>query len=155
MNTRHLIRLVFVLTATCSFHAQAADKVTTFADLPKDDQLEIRFSSGGCFHRVAYELTFRRATETTVSITQTRGNRVELGQLTLSMADVDGLDELVRFYRSVSSGNCTTSDSIIISQRHNGKIVATEKYTDNTCATNNMEGITAIPALVQRLRKPE
>jgi hypothetical protein len=117
--------------------------------------LEINFRSDGCFHREGYELTFRRATETTVSITRTRGNRMELGQLTLSKADVDGLDELVRLYRSSSPGNCTTSDSITISQRHDGEIVATEKYTDDTCVTHKMKGVTNILALVRRLRKPE
>lgn len=152
MNTEYLIRLVFVLAATCSFHARAADKVATLADLPKGDQLEMSFISSGCFHRYAYDLTFRRAIETTVSITQ---NRVGLGQLTLSKADVDGLDELVRFYRSSSPGNCTTRNSITISQRHDGEIVATEKYTDDSCATYNMKGVTNISALVQRLQKPE
>jgi hypothetical protein len=37
--------------------------------------LEISFRSFGCFHRLTYKLTFRRATGTTVSITQ---NQVDL-----------------------------------------------------------------------------
>jgi hypothetical protein len=150
MNTRHLIRLIFVLATTCSFHAWAADKVSTLADLPKGDQLEISFRSDGCFHHDAYDLTFRRATETTVSITQTREIRVELGQLTLSKADVDSLDEFVRFYKSSIPGNCTTSKSITISQRHDGEIVATETYENDTCGAYDY-----ISVLVQRLRKPE
>lgn len=154
MNTRHLIRLVFVLAATWSFHARTADEVAALADLPKGDQLEISFASDGCRHSRAYNLTFRRATETTVFITNAK-KQAESGQLTLSKDDVDGLDRLVRFYRSRSPGNCTTSDSITISQRHEGKIVATEEYTDDSCATHTMTGVTTIPALVRRLQKPE
>jgi hypothetical protein len=155
MNTGYLIRLVFVLAATWSFHAKAANDVATLENLPKGDQLEVSFNSSGCFHHRTYNLTFHRATETTVSISDVR-RRKELGQLPLSKSDVDGFDRLVRFYKSiVAPGNCTTGDSITISQRHEGKIIATEKYSDDTCSTYNMKDVTRILDLVRRLQKPK
>jgi hypothetical protein len=130
----------------------AADKVAAFSNLPEGDQLEISFRSSGCFKRDAYNLTFHRATETTAFISDLEGR-----QLTLSKADVDGLDRLMRSYRSivVTPVICTTSDSITISQRHEGEIVATEEYSDGSCATGAMKDITRIPDLVRRLRKLE
>jgi hypothetical protein len=156
--------LLFVLAATWSFHARAVDGVAALTDLPEGDQLEISFFSRGCFHFHAYDLTFRRAIETTVSITQVKNveNRVELGQFTLSKAEVDDLDKLVRLHRSSSPGPCasTTWESITISQRHEGKIVATEKYANSSCGTEvgimlSIGAVTSIPTLVRRLQEPK
>jgi len=109
MCTPASISLFLVLLAACTPTANAEEKVATFSALPKGDELRVTFTTSGCFHFVAYELTFRRSTATTVSVTQimyegsrereaiTATNRINLGELSLSKSDLEGLDKLLRF----------------------------------------------------------
>jgi hypothetical protein len=79
--------------------------------------------------------------------------RAELGQVTLTDSDLKGLDEVLRFYRSSPRGGCTTEDTITISQVRDGKTVATERFTDDSCSTYQMKGITTFSEIVRRLEE--
>ena len=163
MRTLHIFSSA-VIVACCLLHASAAEKVATFSSLPKDDELHMTFTTSGCFHYASYELTFQRSTDTTVSVVQierewsqklkafTSTNRVTIGALKLTNADVEGLDRLLQFYRSSPQNGCTTVDAISISQRHDGKVAATEQFIDGSCSYE-MKNLTRITALIARLEK--
>jgi hypothetical protein len=154
----------FVLLVSCGA-LLASDSVGTFSALPHGEEMQVGFQSVGCFHSLTYELSFRRASEAIVSVAKveygwsqerhviTATNRVELGELTLSEAELAGLDRLLRYYRASHTGGCTTRDVIVFSRRRDGRIVATEQFTDDSCATYDMKDLVTIPALVQRLEK--
>jgi hypothetical protein len=156
----------FALLVSCG-SLLASDNIGRFSTLPRGEEIQVDFKSTGCFHSLTYELSFQRATNVIVSVTNieyewsperhiiTATNRVQLGQLTLGEADLAGLDQLLRFYRSRRRGGCTTQDAIAVSWRRDGKILATEQFTDETCATYNMTNLVTIPALVQRLARPK
>ena len=144
--------------------AVAADMVAAFSDLPKGDELEMTFDTCGCFHSATFELKFRRSARLTVSVVEVERvwsrdlktfgstNRVSLGKLTLRKSDVDGLDQLLRFYRARTLAESTTVDTISISQRHDGKVVATEQFIDRSCSYERKD-LTRIMELVTRLEK--
>jgi len=141
--------------------ASAAEKLTPFAKLPATDELQVRFASSGCFHSTTHEFTFRRGATSTVAVASVKAewsdakhkDREELGQVALSDSDLKGLDELLRFYRSNPRGGCTTIDRITISRVRNGKTLATEEFTDGSCSTYQLKGVTTLSEIVRRLEK--
>ena len=48
--------------------ASAADQVDGFSNLPSGDTLQMRFTSEGCFHAYAYDLTFTRTPRSNVTV---------------------------------------------------------------------------------------
>jgi len=144
-------------------HALAVDKIDGFAKLTSTDTLQMRFTSGGCFHFYTCELTFTRTPKPTVSVVAVRlespdprgryrdAERRDLGKLPLSEKDLAGLDTLLGFYRTNNSGGCTTVDSIKISQIRDGKVMATENFTDASCRASGGKGVLSIESLVRRL----
>jgi hypothetical protein len=135
----------------------AAEPIS-FRKLPDGDTIEVTFQSFGCFHQAAHALDFARGKEMTVDILSLvppkRGKA--LGKITVSDRDLAGLDRLMKFYRSKQPGGCTTVDTIGVVQKHDGKVVAEEKYTDSTCATYDKKDLTLFSALISRLgdKKP-
>jgi hypothetical protein len=152
--------------------ASAAEKLDGFVKLTSADTLQMRYTSGGCFHFYTYELTFARTPNPNVSVVAVRleldgpdpgaryrdAERRELGQLPLSKSDLAELDTLLGFYRTNRIGGCTTCDQIRISRIHDGKVIATEHFVDASCAVcdGRVKGALSIDSLVQRLpkRKP-
>ncbi len=142
--------------------AQAGDKVAAFTALPEGAELEMVYASTGCFHAVQYELKFLRSPELEVRIVQVESewsvvkqahgatNRVELGKLKLTKADEEGLDRLMKFYRSKPGGGCTTVNFITVSQRQAGTVIATEQFTDKSCS--HRDDVTWVTDLVRRLQ---
>jgi hypothetical protein len=154
--------IVFLICCRSLF---AADKVGVFSDLQAGEEMKVDFNSTGCFHQQTYKLSFRRQSEVVVSATTfefvrsedssviTATNETALGQVTLSGTDLTGLDKLLRFYRSGRSGGCTTSDRIIVCRLRDGKIVATEHFKDDSCATYEMKELLTMPSLISRIQK--
>jgi len=152
---------------TLSSQAQpiSAYKIDTFSKLPPGDILQIRYTSGGCFHFFTYDLAFTRTNGPAVSVEAIRleldgpdpgakyrdAERRELGRLSLSNEELAGLDLLLRFYRTNTVSGCTTYDGIQISQVHDGKVIATEKFVDSSCATRYVNGLVSIQSITQRL----
>lgn len=169
MNTPRFLA-VLVLAVLCSLAvAFAAGKIDGFAGFAMGDKLQMRFTSGGCFHFYTYDLTFTRIPKPSVSVAAVRleldgpgprasyrdAERRELGNLPLSDSDLAGLDTLLAFYRSNSVGGCTTYDGIKISQIHDGKVIATENFVDASCklCDGMVKGAVSVDSLVQRLAK--
>ncbi len=154
--------LTFLIPAS---FALAGDPIS-FQRLPASDSIHITFTSTGCFHFETYEFDFQRSTTVTVKITQVelrrnktqkrheKAKRTPLGTVTLSDAEIIGLDRLFTFYRSKNPGGCTTIDQITATQKSDGAVKATESFTDETCATYDMKDLTLLPSIVAKL-KPE
>jgi hypothetical protein len=145
--------------------SSAADRIDGFTHLLPGDTLQMRFTSEGCFHFYTDELTFTRTNQAAVSITAIRleldpkTNKVreaehrELGKLNLSTTDLARLDAWLAYYRTNQAGRCTTVDNIRISQIHDGKTVATERFADASCESGSLKGVLTIEALLYRLPK--
>ena len=122
------------------------------------------FTSSGCFHYVTYEFDFQHAAAFTTKVTQIEhrwneakkrqeeAKRIPLGTVTLSEAEIAGLDRLFTFYRSKKPGGCTTVDQITSTQKSSDVVKATESFTDGTCATYDMKNLTLLPSIAAKLK---
>src|SRR5262245_38518960 len=163
MNTLRIIPLAMTVTC-CLSRAPAADKVATFSELPRRDELRVAFTTSGCFHYASYELMFRQWAEFAVTVVEIERewsrdfkalkstNLVTFGELTLTNADLQGLDHLLRFYRSGPRDGCTTVDKISISQHHDDEVIAAEQFMDGSCFYDQ-KNMTRIRELIARLAK--
>ncbi|MGB5898395.1 MAG: hypothetical protein WBG66_09370 [Geitlerinemataceae cyanobacterium] len=140
----------------------------TFSKLKPEDTLIVRLDSGGCFGGQTHELTFSQASELTVSVVELsqkaardgvaipQTSRVHLGTLALSSSDVDGLDRLMKFYRSWRiGGGCTIVNHITFTQQSDGETVATQQIEDDSCRTFEMNDLTTFSELISRLEPLE
>jgi hypothetical protein len=118
--------------------------VPTFAQLKPGESVDVDFVSSGCFNIQRYELKFTRANDLSVnvkSISHSTGKdgkavlkTINLGNLKLAQTDINGLDSLIQFYRSKPKDGCTTVDTIILSHRRGGQLLAREKFKDGSCS---------------------
>lgn len=113
----HALRIILLTSAAVCFlsRAEAADKVAAFSELPRGDELHMTLAISGSFHQASSELTFQRSAAITVRAVQferkwshqlkasTSTNRITLGELSLTKADAEGLDRLLRNDRVPSS----------------------------------------------------
>ena len=156
---KHLWYRVIAVLAIGIGGALGAETVDTFSGLPASDSLRVRFVSNGCFHSANYEFVFSGSSPRSVSVFALAGQRAaaknsvlreDLGQVGLTDSDLKGLDALLRFYRSGATGGCTTVDSIEISQVSGDKTVRTERFSDHSCRTYEMQELTTFPEIVRR-----
>jgi hypothetical protein len=144
MHTTRFFPLLFAAFLTSLVHCSAADRIDGFAKLASADTLQVRFTSGGCFHFYTYILTFTR-TNTLVAV-----ERPDRGKLELADMDLAGLDTLLTFYRTNTAGGCTTQDKITISQVRDGTVIATEQLKDDSCRAYGVKGVLTIKSLARR-----
>ena len=140
MRTSQFILLQVAVLLLSLLKSYGGEKIDEFNTLPAGDTLEMRFSSGGCFHFYTYDLTFSNSTV-----------RTNLRKLQLSPSDLAGLDTLIAFYRTNKYADCTTQNTIKISQLRDGKVIATEEFKDASCRSRKIKGVLTIPGLVARL----
>jgi hypothetical protein len=167
MHISHIITLILSVSGTTLIGAEPLAHVDAFSKLKAEDSMIVSFRTSGCFHDATYEFTFHRAEELSVDVvqlpTEIRGawgitnytERVALGTLTLSKSDIAGLDKSMEFYRSKHRSFCTTIDRISFTQRREGKTVAVEQITDDSCAINKVKGVTRFSELIGRLSVPK
>jgi hypothetical protein len=167
MQNRRRILFPILTSAMISLmtKASAADQIDGFTKLPSGNTLQMRFTSGGCFHFYILDLTFTSSprpaatvfdivlepAETGKGTGLREAGREKRGKLSLSKNDLAGLDNLLAFYRTNTAAGCTTHNGIEISQVRDGKIVASEKFQDNSCGARRINGVLTIGALEQRL----
>lgn len=159
--------ILILMILSMPVKSSAGDQIGGFVGLASGDRLEVRFTSEGCFHFYACDLTFTRTGHAAVSIaavqprwegagkTYRYSERSELSRLSLSETDLKGLDALLSFYRTNTISGCTTRNSIKISQIHDGTAIATEKFTDASCSVEDgsVKGVLSIDALIRRVLK--
>ena len=152
--------LAFLLSAPFAL----AGTPVTFQQLPVGDSIHVTFTSTGCFHYETYEFDFQRAATVTVKVTQVEhrwneakkrqeeAKRTSLGTVTISEAEIAGIERLFTFYRSKKDGGCTTVDRITAIQTSGKAVKATESFTDETCATYDMKNLTRLPSIAAKLK---
>lgn len=176
---RHILTtlLTTLLLSSCSTTNTATEKVEQnskthdcmLSGLDRNQELAVRFESNGCFHHSLYDLHFTIEPES-LKVTgfdlspyyDTPSKKIiehpqrPLVPLVLSHRDIIKLDRLFEFYRTTHQQGCTTVDSISIEKRTGAKTVATESFTDGSCATYERSDLLTIPALVMRMepKKP-
>ncbi|MEW6157176.1 MAG: hypothetical protein AB1813_07060 [Verrucomicrobiota bacterium] len=163
MRTSSFITILVAAIFGSLAQLSAADKIDGFNKLAAGETLQMRFTSRGCFHFYTYDVTFTRKGKPTASVVAVRLEWVgpdityrdaewqELGALTLSESDLSGLETLLAFYRSNTNSGCTTKDTIKISQIRDGKVIATEQFTDASGSAHEVKGVLTIPSLARRL----
>lgn len=139
----------------------------SFQQLPAGDAITVVFTSEGCFHHYTYEFDFRRGADLTAKVTQIEqrwneekktqevARRIPLGTVKLSAAAAAGLDRLFAFYRTMKRGGCTTVNQITATHRSGDTVLATESFTDATCATDRLRDVTLLPFLAEKLKPRE
>jgi hypothetical protein len=145
MNTSPFIPLLFSAFLSSLVHSSPPERIDGFAKLTLGDTLQVRFTSGGCFHFYTYDLTFTR-TNASVAV-----ERRDFGKLELTDVDLAGLDTLLTFYRTNTFGGCTTEDEITISQIRDGKVIATEQLKDASCRASKVKDVLTIKSVARRL----
>jgi hypothetical protein len=145
-----LCRSIFgiALIASIAFGQQSlpATKVPAFSELKEGDEMIVDLVSTGCWHNTHEIFAFRRAKDSSVSVTVTyiehiqHGkepdtlNPIKLGEVKLSEKEFKGLDGLLGFYRSPRSSGCTDKDKITFVFRREGTVVARESFIDASCS---------------------
>jgi hypothetical protein len=145
--------LPIAIAAICFTAASAcfaADKIEGFSKLPSGDLLQLHFSSQGCFNHYSCDLTLSHTDGSLAAVRMDTEGR-EIGRLELSEADIAGLDALLAFYRTNIANGCTTTDKIRISQVRDGKVIASEQFTDSSCQASAIKDVVTIESLMQRL----
>jgi len=144
MNTPQFIPLLFSAFFSSLVHSSPPERIDGFANLTLGDTLQVRFTSGGCFHFYTYELTFTR-TNSSVAV-----ERRDFGKIELTDVDIAGLDTLLTFYRTNTLGGCTTEDEITVLQIRDGKVIATEQLKDASCRASKVKDVLTIESVARR-----
>jgi hypothetical protein len=153
----HLLVFIWVFS-TLRSNLFSSDEVGLFSQLPKGDEIRVVYQSQGCFGGATLELLFKNGTNFTATISYLSGpwrtNKSLVGNVSLSEADLRGLDKLLRFYRSNPGGGCTTVDEIEITHLRQKKILAFEHFTDRSCR-NEVEGMLTLSMLALKADRPD
>lgn len=149
-----MTRIIMIAATLALRTALAADNVSYLSALPDSDELQFRFLIYGCLpgDRAALEFTFTRSNNPTVEISNLEGvfpanapvnwtrptnyadlfitltNRVPRGRLFLRDSDVPALDRLLDQYRRREPRRWTGHTFIMVSQRRQGRTIATESF---------------------------
>lgn len=162
-----VLPLSFALTAAV-FALEPKATRNLFSTLQPEEHLAIRFTSFGCFHSLAYDFKFTRDNTGTYARiskldpswndkTKSREFRTQevLGTLKLTSREIDGLDRLIRFYRSNTRGGCTTVDEVRLTLFRGTESIATENHRDASCTTHRRSDLTTLLSLTNRLALPK
>lgn len=134
--------------------------------LEPGQSLELRYQSFGCFHSFDYDLSITpdgqayrvtgtdRSASRTIQDTKVVHNKKLLIPVTLTQQDAVKLDRLFEFYRNITSGDCTTSDTIDVETKAGTRTISKESFKDDTCDTYDRPELLTLAALVRRM-KPE
>ena len=120
------------------------------------ESIAVDFVSTGCFSSTHYNFEIGAGKKPLVSAQTFKLGKpepVELGKLTLSPADVAGLNRLFQMYRTLPQGGCTTVDTITLTQMRGDKEIAKERFVDRTCSYERKD-VLRFTELIQRLRRP-
>ena len=152
---------IFAVFLSASF--AFAGKPITFQELAAGDTIYVTFRSSGCFGESAYEFTFE-ANSFTVKVTDFEHHwiesekrvqdvtRISQGTGTLSAAEIAGLDRLFMFYRFKQPGGCTTVNVISATQKRGDTVLASESFTDESCATYDMPNLMLLPSIAAKAK---
>lgn len=161
-RSRHMKSTILSFLFFTSF--AFAETPITFRQLPVGDTIRVIFTSSGCFHNETYEFDFQRASSVTAKVTtieyswneakqrNEEAKRATLGTVTLSDAEIAGIDRLFTFYRSNKDKGCTTVNHITATQMSGKTVKATESFTDASCATYDMKNLTLLPSIAEKLK---
>jgi hypothetical protein len=112
------------------------------------------YKSRGCFGGETFELLFKNGTSFSATLWYFRGpseaTKVLARSVSLSEGDLRGLDELLLFYRSNPGGWCTVVDEIKITHLRENEVSATERFTDRSCRSREVEGVLTFSTLASK-----
>ncbi|MBK1826712.1 hypothetical protein [Haloferula rosea] len=133
-------------------------KPISFEDRPAGSRLKVTFESQGCFHNSTTYFEFRgdsvQVWELTGQFDQGKpAKKVNLGTVKLSKADLEGLELLLDYYQAGPEGGCTTQDTIQLKLEKDGKVIATEKHVDGSCAASEVKGVLSLWELRTRAKE--
>jgi hypothetical protein len=107
--------------------------------LEPNEEVRIRFTSGGCFHFVAFNFLIhgkspRKMLVTEVDRLSKPTSEQPKGTVTLLEGDLSRIDKQLAFYRKKQpGGRCTTVETIEVSWFRDGTLSKKETFTDATC----------------------
>lgn len=123
----------------------------TFATLDGDQRIEVVLRSTGCFNRSHHNLVFRKAERLVVDVARVDDSGVEnaLGSKELEVDDAGRLEKLLAFYRGLKGrAGCTSVDDVEVTYVVDGRPVATESFSDDTCSIDQQKDLLSFGAIV-------
>lgn len=162
MASWHL-KVIGLLALACGvgFASQTSGKVRvpSFGDLRTGETIEVDFRSSGCFNSEHLTLVFRKEKGLEAEVSKVvfdketnEDKSVPQGRVALSKSETEGLDRLIKFYRNLEEGHCTTAESVQVTYRNGDEEVAKESFVDRTCSYNAKE-LTRFTELRDKLSK--
>ncbi len=159
--------MVVSLSLACSSRApEELPEVVASAELPISDSLLVRLVADNCFGDNAYELNLRGGTQARVSVTRLTGTLSDESQFTererspavegrLTQADLLGLEKLLNYYRAGPGDGCSNTEFITVTRMRDGRVIAIEHFVDRSCGAGDVEGVTTLRDIIERLEVPE
>lgn len=123
----------------------------TFATLEGEQRIEVVLRSTGCFNRSHHKLVFRKAERLVVDVARVDNSGVEnaLGSKELEVDDAGRLEMLLAFYRGLKGhAGCTSVDDVEVTYVVDGRPVATESFSDDTCSIDQQKDLLSFGAIV-------
>ncbi len=141
--------------------AVAAEPLS-LAELQAGEQIEVNFSTTGCFHVYAAKFLFTHDKVTVFDLPRTWDKERKqyiyakpelIGSMELNDEMRQRLDRLFLLYTIETHGGCSTTDSITMNLITGGAIVESYEYTDSSCAASRVDDVLPLNTLLYDIRK--
>jgi hypothetical protein len=139
---------VLLCSSVCS-----AQQVLLFSQMDNGDEILIKYESSGCYHNIHSTISFRKVRGRVTAAIRNDRKKDQQNETELTRRDIQGLDNLLRYYRARQRGYCTTTDRIAISYRENGREIAREAFVDSTCRVDNIRGVLPLSEVIDRIHE--
>lgn len=119
------------------------------SNLKSNESLEIRFHSRGCFHKKQVNIKIFKKDIYLAQVSET--HLYTSPTIKLSTEDVQHVDQLIKYYRSIKEpGGCTTVDNISLLWQGPNIKPSIEPFSDATCNAPEL-GYQVIQKFINRL----
>jgi len=135
----------------------AADTTVSFSRLKRGDTLWVKYESFGCMGQheraeiriLGYKPSRTRIIQWPGGVLASRLGR-DTTIVSLSRADLEGLDQLVAYYRSGPLGGCTTVERVQLSLSRRGRKGPSLSFADGSCEAHGQPGVVTLGEVLRR-----
>ena len=127
-----IVKLIFIFGILLPI-AQA--ETLSFINLNANETIKIESKSQGCFHNNtnSYQVRGGKVKMFDMIKKESENTIRNLGTISLSDTDLEGLDILIDLYRQVSTNTCTTHIYLDIVYERDNLIIGKESLVDSSC----------------------
>ncbi len=126
------------------------------AKLKKGEQMEVKYTSQGCFHNAKYFFTFKGDKVDIYAPTSEKNDdeRLKLGTLLLTKEEISKLDNLFTHYNNgKEKGWSTTQEQVSVKVMIGKTVKLSWGFTDGSGGFDSPKGMMTLGELVARVEK--